>query len=72
MVKNLPPDAGDIKDAVLGSVPGRSSRGEHVNPLQCTCLGNPMNRGTWQATVHRITKALEFGQVLLLKNLKFF
>ena len=74
MVKNLPPNAGDIKDTVLGSVPGlgRSPGGEHSNPLQCSCLENPMNRGTWQATVHRFTKALEFGEVLLLKTLKFF
>ena len=34
----------------LGS--GRSSGGENGNPLQCSCLGNPVDRGAWQATVH--------------------
>ena len=74
VVKSLPPNSGDIKDTVIGSVPGsgRSPGGEHGNPLQYSCLENPMNRGTWRATVHRFAKALEFGEVLLLKNLKFF
>ena len=42
----------------LGSIPGsgRSLVEGHGNPLQCSCLGNPMDRGTWQATVHRITR----------------
>ena len=34
---------------------GRSSGGRHGNPLQYSCLGNPMDRGAWQATVHQIT-----------------
>ena len=46
----LPADAGDVKDA--GSIPrsGRSPGGGHGNPLQCSCLENPMDRGAWQAT----------------------
>ena len=54
VVKNLPANAGDE-----GSIPGlRRSPGEgNGNPLQYSCLGNPMDRGTWQATVHRITKS---------------
>ena len=36
---------------------GRSPGGGHGNPLQYSCLQNPMNRGTWQATVHRIAKS---------------
>ena len=42
----------------IGSTPvlGRSPGGENGNPLQYSCLGNPMNRGAWQATVHRGTK----------------
>ena len=42
-----------------GSIPGsgRSPGGGHGNLLQCSCLGNPMDRGTWQATVHRVTKS---------------
>ena len=45
----------------LGSIPGLGkSPGEgHGNPLQCSCLVNPMDRGTWKATVHRITKSLK-------------
>ena len=36
---------------------GRSPRGGHGNPLQYSCLENPMDRGAWQATVHRVTKS---------------
>jgi len=35
---------------------GRSSGGGHDNPLQYSCLGNPMDRGAWRATVHGVTK----------------
>ena len=51
MVKNTPAIAGDIKDAA--SIPGlgRSPGGGHGNPLQCSCLEKPLNRGVWQATV---------------------
>ena len=50
VVRNVPASAGDIRDA--GSVPvsGRSPRGEHGNPLQNSCLENPMGRGAWWAT----------------------
>ena len=56
MVKNLPDNAGDIRD--MGSVPGlgRSPGGGHGNPLQNSCLENPMDRGAWWATVHWVTK----------------
>ena len=48
VVKNLPANAGDA-----GSIPGsrRSPGGGHGYPLQYTCLENPIDRGTWQATV---------------------
>ena len=36
---------------------GRSPSGEHDNPLQYSCLENPMDRGAWQAIVHRVTKS---------------
>ena len=41
-----------------GSIPGlgRSPGGENGNPLQCACLKNPMDRETWQATVHGVTR----------------
>ena len=40
----------------VGSIPGsgRSPGGGHGNPLQCSCLGYPMDRGTWRAIVHRV------------------
>ena len=48
MVKNLSANAGNS-----GSVPGlgRASEKGNGNPLQCPCLGNPMDRGAWRATV---------------------
>ena len=57
VVKNLPANTGDIRDA--GSIPrsGRSPGGGHGNPLQYYCLETPMDRGAWQATVHRITQS---------------
>ena len=57
-VKNLPADAGDIRDT--GSVPGlgRSPGGGHNNPLQYYFLENPIDSGAWWATVHRVSKSL--------------
>ena len=57
VVKNPPATAGDVKDA--GSIPGsgRSPGGGHGNPLQYSCLENPMDRGAWQATLHGITES---------------
>ena len=57
MVKNPPTNAGDVRDS--GSIPGwgRSPGGGHGNPLQYSCLENPMDRGAWRARVHRITKS---------------
>ena len=57
VVKNPPANAGDIidVDSILGS--GRSPGGGHGNPLQYSNLENPMDRGTWKATVHRVTKS---------------
>ena len=52
LVKNLPTNAGDIRN--VGS--GRSPGGGNGNPLQYSCLENPTDRGAWQATVHRVTK----------------
>ena len=49
--------AGDVRDAGLIPGSGRSSRGGHVNPLQYSCLGNPMDRGAWWATFHRVSKS---------------
>ena len=57
MLKNLPPSAGDVRG--MGSIPGlgRSCGGGPGNPLQHSCLENPVDKGTWQATVlglHRV------------------
>ena len=56
VVKNLPANAGDVRD--VGSIPGlgRSSGGGNGNPLQYSCLGNPMDRVAWWATAHGVTK----------------
>ena len=57
VVKNLSANAGDIRDA--GSIPGleRSPGRGHGNPLWCSCLENPMDKGAWQATGHRVAKS---------------
>ena len=58
VVKNLPANVEDIRDAgsILGL--GRFSGGGLGNPLQDSCLENPMDRATWRATVHGVTKSL--------------
>ena len=56
-VKNLPASAGDIRDVGLIPQLGRSPGGRHGSPLQYSWLENPMDRGAWQATVHRVTKS---------------
>ena len=57
MVKNLSANAGDTGD--MGSIPGsgRSLGERNGYPLQYSYLDNPMDRGAWQATVHRVTKS---------------
>ena len=50
-------NAGDVGVMVLIPVSGRSPEGGHDNPLQDSCLQNPMDRGAWQATVHRVAKS---------------
>ena len=54
-VKNLPAvDAEDV-GSIHGS--GRSPEGGHGNPLQYSCLENPMEKGAWRATVHGVAKS---------------
>ena len=57
VVKNLPANAGDVRDS--GVIPGlgRSPRGRHGNPLQYSYLEDPMDRGTWWAIAHRVAKS---------------
>ena len=62
VVKTLPANAGDTRD--VGLIPGseRSPKGEHGNPLQYSCLENPMDRGAWWAAVHGIAKELDMTE----------
>ena len=57
VVKNLPTNAGDAGD--MGSITGsgRHPGKGNGNPLQHSCLGNLMDRGAWQATVHEVAKS---------------
>ena len=57
VVKNPPANAGDVREAgsILGS--GRSPGGGYGNPVQCSCLENPMDRGAWRAIVHGVAKS---------------
>ena len=54
VTKNLPANAGDV-----GSIPGsgRSPGERNSNPLQYSCLGNPMDRGAWKVIGHGVTKS---------------
>jgi len=63
VVKNPPPNAGDT-----GSIPalGRSPGKGNGNPLQYSCLGNPRDRGAWQATVHVVAKESDMTWQLTL------
>ena len=56
MVRNMPANAGDVRD--VGSIPGLGicpGRG-HDNPLQYSCIENPMDRGVWQAAGHGVAQ----------------
>ena len=56
-MKNPPANAGDTGDAGFIPGSGRSPGGEHGNPPQYSCLGNPMDRGACQATVHEVAES---------------
>ena len=57
MEKNPTANTGDTADAGLIPEWERSPGGENGNPLQYSCLENPMDKGAWQATVHGVTKS---------------
>ena len=57
VVKNLPANAGATGDAVSILESGRSPGGGCGNPLQYSCLENPVDRGGWQAAVHRVAQS---------------
>ena len=57
VVQYPPANVGDVRD--VNSIPGlgRSPGAGHGNPLQYSCLENPVKRGAWQATVHGVAKS---------------
>ena len=57
VVKNTLASAGDIRDVASTPGSGRSPGGGHGNPLQYSCPENPMDRGVWWVTVHRVPKS---------------
>ena len=71
MVKNLLTNAGDIRDRGSISGLGRSPGEGNGNPLLYFCLENPMDRGAWKATVHRVTKSQTRLKGLSTHALKF-
>ena len=59
MIKNLPANTGDTGDLALIPGLGRSTGGGNGNPLQYSCVENPMDRGAWRVIVHRVFKELD-------------
>ena len=57
VAKNLLAKTGDAGDTGLILRLGRSPGGGNGNPFQYSCLGNPIDRGAWQAIVHGVTKS---------------
>ena len=57
MVKNLLANAGDGSDGDLIPGSGRSPGEGYDNPLQCSCLENPIDRGAWGAMIHRVAES---------------
>ena len=55
--KNLPANAGDLRGSGLIPGSGRSPGRGNGNPLQCSCLKNPMDRGAWRAMLHWVAKS---------------
>ena len=64
--KNLPANAGVERDVGSISGLGRCLRGGHGNPLLCSCLENPMDRGAWRAIVHAQTEVTEYAHTCKL------
>ena len=57
VVKNMPANAGGIRDTGLIPGSGRSPGEGNGNPLQYSCLENPMDRGAWWTSLHRVAKS---------------
>ena len=71
MVKNLSAKVGDLRD--MDSRPGfrRSSGVGNANPLQYSCLGNPMNRGDWCTIVHVVAESDMAKHLSIQSSLRF-
>ena len=68
MVKSLPANVGDLRcgfDPWIGEIPLR-----HGNPLQYSCLENPMNRRAWWATVHTVVKRMRLFTVVKYSRMR--
>ena len=63
MIKTLPANAGNLRDAGLIPGSGRSPGGGHGNAFQYSLLENSMARGAWGPTVHRVAKSCEVTEV---------
>ena len=57
VVKNTPANPGDTRDASSTPGSGRSPGEDNGNPLQYSCLENPMDRGAWWGAVHRVPES---------------
>ena len=57
VVKNIPANAGDLRDVGLIPGSGISPGGGRGNPFQLSCLENPVDRGAWRAVVHGVAKS---------------
>ena len=64
VVRSLPAKVGDIRDVGLIPGSGRSLGEGNGYPIQYSCLGNPMDRGAWGATVHRVAKSQTWLKIL--------
>ena len=63
MVKNPPANSGDVRDTGLIPGSGRCPGEENGNPLQYSCLDNPLDRGPWWAIVHGVKKESDTTEV---------
>ena len=68
VVRNLRVNAQNIRDTESHPGLGRSPGGEHSNPVQNSCLGNPMNTGDWQATVHSVAESDARSRISILSS----
>ena len=71
VVRNSAANAGDVRYAGSIHGSGRSPVGEHGNPLQYSCLENPMDKGVWRATVHRVERKHNMHACMQCRRLWF-